>query len=110
MLKHSLTVLFFLFTFISKNIHSQSNGENIFNKPKALYKIISVQNNTYGYDVFIDNKLKIHQENIPGLAGKEGFKTKELAEKVAKLVIEKINNGIMPPSISIEEMKQLKVI
>ena len=77
---------------------------------KLTYKIIDAPKHTYGYDVFADGRLMIHQTSVPALPGNEGFKTKEDATKVALLVIEKIKKGEMPPTISIDEMKQLKVI
>ena len=77
---------------------------------KLTYKIIDAPKHTYGYDVFADGRLMIHQTSAPALPGSEGFKTKEDATKVALLVIEKIKKGEMPPTISIDEMKKLKVI
>ncbi len=74
------------------------------------YKIIPAPGNTCCYDVYMDGRLLIHQPNVPGLPGNEGFKTKDGAVKVAELVISKIKMGEMPPSISIEEMKKLGVI
>lgn len=81
-----------------------------FSNSRFTYKIIPVVNTTYGYDVFADGKLMIHQYSIPALGGNEGFKSKAAAEKVAKLVIEKIKKGEMPPTVSIDEMKKLKAI
>ena len=77
---------------------------------KLIYKIIDAPKQTYGYDVFADGRLMIHQPSVPGLPGNEGFKTKEDASKVAALVIGKIRKGEMPPTVSIDEMKKLKVI
>jgi hypothetical protein len=77
---------------------------------KLNYEIIDAPNHTYGYDVFADGKLMIHQTSLPALPGNEGFQTKEDATKVALLVIEKIKKGQMPPTISIDEMKTLSVI
>ena len=77
---------------------------------KLTYKIIDAPKHTYGYDVFADGRLMIHQTSVPALPGNEGFKTKEDATKVALLVIEKIKKGEMPPTISIDEMKKLNVI
>ena len=74
------------------------------------YKIIDAPEHTYGYDVFGDRRLMIHQTSVPGLPGNEGFKTKDDATKVALLVIEKIRKGEMPPTISIDEMRTLGVI
>jgi hypothetical protein len=77
---------------------------------KLTYKIIEAPKHTYGYDVFADSKLMIHQSSVPALPGNEEFKTKEAATKVALLVIEKIKKGEMPPTISIDEMKALNVV
>lgn len=96
--------------------HSQSvNGDtsspvNRFINAQVTYKIIDVPNKTYGYDIYVDGKIKIHQPSIPALSGNEGFKKKEYAIKVALLVIDKIKNGEMLPSVTIEEMRKLKVI
>ena len=77
---------------------------------KLSYKIIDAPNHTFCYDVYADGKLLIHQASIPALPGNEGFKTKGDAEKVVQLVIGKIKKGEMPPTVTIEEMKKLKVI
>jgi hypothetical protein len=77
---------------------------------KITHQLIPGLNNTWGYDILVDNKLTIHQPSIPSLPGNDGFKTKESAEKVAKLVIQKMKKGEMPPSIDAEEMKKLKAI
>lgn len=73
-------------------------------------KVIPSINSTWGYDISIGDKLMIHQLNIPGIPGNEGFKTKKAAQKVADLVIRKMKKGEMPPSITVEELKKLKVI
>jgi hypothetical protein len=85
------------------------SGEK-FKNAKFTYTIIPAVNNTWCYDINMEERLFIHQPSVPGLPGNEGFKTKEDAEKVAKLVIEKIKKGEMPPSVTLEEMKELKVI
>ena len=75
------------------------------------YKVVSTRNNTFGYDIYNNSKLLIHQPIIPALPGNEnGFQTKADAIKVAWLAITKLKRGEVPPSISIEEMKILKVI
>jgi hypothetical protein len=53
--------------------------------------------------------LFIHQPVIPCIAGNKGFKTKADAKKIAVLVIQKIRNKIIPPSVSVTEMKKLGV-
>ncbi len=40
------------------------------------YKIIPAPGNTWCYDLYMDGRLLIHQSNVPGFPGNEGFKTK----------------------------------
>ena len=81
-----------------------------FTNSKLSYTIIDAPGKTYCYDVYADGRLVIHQGSAPGLPGNHGFATKADAEKVAQLVISKIKKGEMPPAVSIEEMKKLRVI
>lgn len=74
------------------------------------YKVIEAAGKTYGYDIFSNSKLMIHQPSVPGMPGNSGFKTRQGAESVAQLVVKKIKNGEMPPTVTIEEMKKLKAI
>ena len=85
-------------------------GTSAYANTKLTWKIIDAPNHTYGYDVLADDRLMIHQKSIPAMPGNEGFKTKADASKVAQLVISKIKKGEMPPTVTIEEMKKLKVI
>ena len=48
---------------------------------KLTYKIIDGPKQTYGYDVFADGRLMIHQTSAPALPGNVGFKTKEDAKR-----------------------------
>ena len=77
---------------------------------KLTYKVINAPKQTYGYDVFADGRLMVHQSSVPAVPRNEGFKTPEDATKVALVVIEKIKKGEMAPTISIDEMKKLNVI
>ena len=74
------------------------------------YKTVPAVNNTWGYDIFKGGKRIIHQQNMPGISGNEGFESASDAEKVAKLVITKLKKGEMPPSVSKEELINLKVL
>ena len=64
----------------------------------------------FGYEIYVFDALYIHQLHIPGVPGTQGFETEEDAQKTAKLVVEKIHNNIIPPSISVEELKNLGVL
>jgi hypothetical protein len=79
-------------------------------KANLTYKVIAAEGSGYGYDVFADEKMLIHQPTIPGQPGISGFRKRSDAEKVAKLVIRKLRTGEIPPAITEEELKKLKVI
>lgn len=112
-------ILIILLAFLSiscfEKIHAQqvsSPSEKLspsYKKQTITYKLIEANNHTYGYNIFINDTLFIHQPVIPCLAGNKGFKTKADAKKVAALVIEKIGKHMVPPSVSVTEMKMLGV-
>ena len=64
----------------------------------------------WGYDIFVDGKKYIHQEQIPSVPGTKGFKSEEKARKAAEFIIYKIRNNIMPPSVTPEELDSLGVL
>jgi|GEM_PF-1194264 len=74
------------------------------------YRIIPSENSTFGYEILMDGRLYIRQPNIPGLPGNEGFLEKITAMKVADLVILKIRKNEMPPSVTVEELKNLNAL
>ncbi len=76
---------------------------------QLTFSIIDAPNGTFGYDILSDGKLFIHQTNIPGQPGNEGCKTREQAEKLAGLIVEKMKKGEMPPTVTTEELKALKI-
>ena len=72
--------------------------------------IIPLASNTYGYDIYVYGSVLVHQPSRPGLPGNTGFATEEDAMKVAELVIKKIRNNEMPPTVTIEELRELRVL
>jgi len=82
------------------------SGEQ-YKNANITYRIIAAANHTWCYDILAEGRLMIHQPSAPGLPGNEGFKTKAKAAKVAGLVVEKIKNGEMPPSVTMDEMKKI---
>ena len=113
--KNKLIIFFLLLA--TACLHAQTAQKVVNSKKISLshnknftYKVIDVPNYTFGYNIYADNQLMIHQASIPGLPGNEGFKTKEKAARVAKLVIAKIKKGEMPPTVTEEEMKKIGAI
>jgi hypothetical protein len=52
----------------------------------------------------------VHQPNIPGLPGNEGFATEVKARTVADFVVKKIRNNEMPPTVTIEDLNAMGVL
>ncbi len=97
---------------VEKRIH-QKNVPKVANrltgKNQLRYVIINNGKTGFGYDILDQNRIIIHQPSVPGLQGNKGFSTKEDAAKVARLVIKKINKNIMPPTITQQDFKSLKI-
>ncbi|MBL7696908.1 MAG: DUF4907 domain-containing protein [Chitinophagaceae bacterium] len=89
------------------NIVQTENRTNSFRD--TTYRITSFQN-FYGYEIFINNQPVIRQKNVPGVAGNHGFVTKADAVKTAKLVIKKLKQGMMPPSVTRYELDSMKIV
>lgn len=72
------------------------------------FQIITI-NNRYGYDIFHNHKRIIHQPHIPAVTGNTGFINKAEAERTARFVIDKLRKGIIPPSVSQQELTKLGI-
>ncbi|WP_244284480.1 DUF4907 domain-containing protein [Leptospira barantonii] len=64
----------------------------------------SVETGGYGYDVYVNGALKIHQPHIPGRNGLSGFTRQIQAHQAAQLTADKLSQGIMPPTITEKEL------
>jgi hypothetical protein len=60
----------------------------------------------WGYDILVNDKLFIRQESVPTKTGSKGFALKEEAEKTARLIINKIENG-QPPVVTTFELQKI---
>lgn len=104
-----LSILFNTSLFAQKSQTSKPSNATKLTNHTYSYAVFQNEDKTFGYDIFDNGKKSIHQPMIPGRSGNTGFKTKEDAERVAKLAIEKIYKGIMPPTISENELKEMKI-
>lgn len=71
------------------------------------YFIIKGNENSYGYAIFLDGQMYIEQKTIPGRSGTKGFESITQAEKCANLVIEKMKQGEMPPTVEEGDLKNI---
>ena len=68
------------------------------------------ENKGWGYHISINGTKYISQTRKPAVGGDEGFSTQEDAQKVGSLAADKIRQGLLPPSISVEELDSLGVL
>ena len=97
-------------TLIGKSKIIQTLEEDSIKQGDYLIQIIAATKSTYGYDIYKGKKLFIHQPTIPAIPGNNGFATKADAEKVAKLVVEKIKKEESLPTVTVDELKHLGVM
>jgi hypothetical protein len=94
--------------FLYQNFHQEKEIPNPYASSQITSETYSTENG-FGYKIYIEGNLYVDQPTIPAVAGNKGFKTKIDAEKVANLAIKKIRQGIIPPTISVEELKNLGI-
>lgn len=85
-------------------VRYQKNNDKVFVQAETFQTT-----NGWGYNITVDGKVYIHQEFIPGLPGKQPFKTKEDALRVGRKVIEKLSASQLP-TITKDDLKQLGII
>ena len=65
----------------------------------------------FGYQIFdASGKLVINQPNIPAVQGNKGFSSEKDAGTVAEFVIQKIDQGLFPPTLTVAELDSLKIV
>ena len=64
----------------------------------------------WGYQVLNNGKLYINQPHIPAIAGIKGFSDESKAKITADFMLYKLNKGIFPPTISVDELDSLGVL
>jgi hypothetical protein len=111
--KKSISVLIFgilafaaaiyILFFKGKDINSGSGG-------LSRFKVETFQAGSgWAYRIRQDTTAVIEQKFIPGVAGTTGFQTEQQALSTGRLVIQKLDRGIFPPTISTRELDSLGV-
>ncbi|MDQ3189969.1 MAG: DUF4907 domain-containing protein [Bacteroidota bacterium] len=106
-------VIFLIFIIklsVPENLFNNKASEKAGKNPEIRMEVFRSEKGAWGYNIYLKNKLYIHQEHVPGINGNVGFRTKEDAEKTAALVMEKIKNKIIHPTVSMKELDSLKVL
>jgi len=74
------------------------------------YSIFQNADGSYGYEIHNNGAKVIRQQHIPAVPGNSGFENKEEAKAMAELVIRKLANQIMPPTVSVEEVDSIRAL
>jgi hypothetical protein len=96
----------------TSSVQPKTTPENISaveEKPDITF-LTYPQDDGWGYDIFINGKMYIHQPYIPAVSGLQTFKTDADAKKAAEFVKTKIEKNILPPSVSPQELDSLGVL
>ena len=99
--------------------HTKSENERAHGEPQHkgqttgtewTYKVVSISENNWGYQLFQNGTMKINQTSIPAVQGIQGFDSQVKAERTAKHIISKLEKGIFPPTVDKKELDSLKVL
>ncbi len=93
----SLTVISLLVT------HNKTNETSIYSA------VIHQSEQSYWYyEILLEGELLIRQEVIPGISGVHRFQTEEDALRVARLVVSKMEQGVVP-RVTADEIEELNI-
>lgn len=107
---------------LSEETSSVVDTSNSIEPIEVVQEELNTENNTYsyqttfdiergwGYQILQGTKVYINQPHIPAVSGNKGFSTEDKAAKTAEFALFKIENGIMPPTLSKSELDSLGVL
>ncbi len=100
-MRKSLGVFFFVA--MVSSIISCSQG--------SRYDYLIMQNNSaFEIQILKGKEVIINQKHWPILAGNQSISSKKEAEKLANLFIKKLEKGIFPPTITPEEVEDIRLL
>jgi hypothetical protein len=95
-------------------IQQPAANKEISSDTKIKLEVKTYQNDStlkgWGYDIYADGALYIHQPHIPAVPGNKGFQSVQKAKTAGNFAVYKIRNNIMPPSVSVKELDSLGVL
>jgi len=86
---------------------SKDSGAN--NESGFKVSIVEYGPDQYGYQILENGKLLIDQQHIPAVQGLIKFKSREEALRLGNHVKDLIEKGIMPPTVSINDLDSLYI-
>lgn len=105
-----LTIFLFGLFSCSESSSTQKKENSANKKVTYSYKVLKQSDSCYHYKIFKDNLVFIYQQIIPAISGKKKFNSENEAKKIAELVVFKLNNSIVPPTITFHELDSLGIM
>lgn len=81
--------------------------QNPYAESEITLKTFQNKDTTWGYDIYIDGNIYVHQPHKPALPGTNGFNNEKSAQKAAETVVSKIRKNILPPTLSVGEVDSI---
>jgi hypothetical protein len=97
----ALAVVFFVYKKLIKKTNDKDNKHGI--TVKTIHTALG-----WGYDIYKNDTLFIHQEMIPAAAGNKGFANEEEALTIGKLAASKMKT-MQFPTITAAELDSCKI-
>ncbi|MBN8853669.1 MAG: DUF4907 domain-containing protein [Sphingobacteriales bacterium] len=92
------------FFYIGFRQHRQYKKDHIFIEIKPIHTAKG-----WGYNIYTDGKIYIHQDIVPALPTNRGFRTEEDAMAVGKKVYDRLVAGQMP-MVTAKEVQDMGII
>ena len=110
--KTFLLGLLLIFSVVIQAGHKKENAPQDHSSTLVALEVRTFHSSSlgWGYHIYLDGRLYVNQPIIPAISGNRGFANQEDAQKVAELVVRKIRNNIIPPTVTIEELELLAVL
>jgi signal peptidase I len=82
-------------------------GMNIKRSPKMELQVITVKDG-YGYQIKEGDRILIDQPVIPAISEEKAFKSREDAQKVGEIVLQRVKNHT-DFSVTVSELRKLNI-
>ncbi len=94
----------------NSEVSSPNEDQSLSAAPTYAVEPFEKGENDWGYRIMNGEALFINQPHIPAAQGNSGFSSREKAITAGNFMIYKLNAGIVPPTVSIEELDSLGVL
>jgi hypothetical protein len=103
-----LIFIIFLMYFNKRSINPLKPISFIEVKDKYILETF-ISDQGWGYRIYDSDKKIIEQPHIPVIMGFVPFRSEEDAKKIGNFALEKVMNGIFPPTITLNEIDSLNI-